>query len=407
MYGVRMDVLISGASIAGPAVAHWLHRYGIRATIVERAPRIRPGGQAVDLRGVARIVVEHMGLMPTVRATRLDERGFAHVDAAGRHVARMPADMFGGEGIVAEIEILKGDLTRILYDATKDDVEYLFGDRIVELSQDTSGVDVRFASGAARRFDHVIGADGIHSGVRTLAFGPPSRFVRHLGAYNAFYTVRDPGDLDHWFEMYNAPDRKAVGIRPEPGGKAKVLLSFGSGPLDYDRADVAAQKRLVAGHFQGVPWRTPGLLEQMWDADDFYFDAIGQVHMDRWTHGRVALVGDAAYCASPIAGLGTSLAMVGAYVLAGELASGTLSGYDSQMRPYVKQCQELPPGGVRGMLPKRTWGIWARNSSMRLMGVWPLRSMLEKQFAKADAIELRDYRAFTGVGGEASRGAVS
>lgn len=386
-----MDVLISGASIAGPAVAHWLHRYGIRATIVERAPSIRPGGQAVDLRGVARTVVERMGLMPAVRAARLDERGFAHVDASGRHVARMPADMFGGEGIVAEIEVLKEDLTRILYDATKDDVEYLFGDRVAEMSQDAAGVDVRLASGAVRRFDHVIGADGIHSGVRALAFGPASRFVRHLGAYNAFFTVRDPGDLDHWFELYNAPERRAVGIRPEPGGRAKVLMSFGSPPLDYDRGDVMAQKRLLAGHFQGVPWRTPGLVEQMWHAEDFYFDAIAQVQMDRWTHGRVALAGDAAYCPSPMAGLGTSLALVGAYVLAGELARGTIGAYDRLMRPYVKQCQELPPGGMRGMLPKRAWGIWARNQSMRLMGVWPWRSLLEKQFSKADAIELRDY----------------
>lgn len=384
-----MEVLISGASIAGPAVAHWLNRYGIRATIVERAPFIRPGGQAVDLRGVARTVVEEMGLMPVVKSACLDERGFAHVDASGRHVARMPADMFGGEGIVAEIEILKGDLTRILYDATKDDVEYLFGDRITELSHEGT---VRFASGIQRRFDYVIGADGIHSGVRKLAFGPPSRFVRHLGAYNAFYTVRDPGDLDHWFEMYNAEGRRAVGIRPEPGGKAKVLLAFGSPQLDYDRGDVEAQKRLVAGRFEGVGWRTPGLIEQMWRADDFYFDAIGQVHLDRWTNGRVALVGDAAYCASPIAGLGTSLAIVGGYVLAGELASGTIGAYDERMRPYVKQCQELPPGGVRGMLPKRRLGIWARNRSMRMMGLWPWKSLLAKQFAKADAIELPDYR---------------
>jgi 2-polyprenyl-6-methoxyphenol hydroxylase-like FAD-dependent oxidoreductase len=386
-----MDVLISGASIAGPAVAHWLHRYGLRATIVERAPAIRPGGQAVDLRGVARTVVERMGLMPAITKARLDERGFANVNAAGRHVARMPADMFGGEGIVAEIEILKGDLTRILYEATRDDVEYLFGDRITGLSQDGTGVDVTFASGPARRFDYVIGADGFHSGVRALAFGPPSRFVRHLGAYNAFFTVRDPGDLDRWFELYSAPGRRSAGIRPEPGGRAKALLSFASPPLDYDRADTAWQMRLLASRFEGAGWRTPDLLEQMWHADDFYFDAIGQVHMPRWTSGRVALVGDSAYCASPLAGLGTSLAVVGAYVLAGELAAGTPEAYDERMRPYVKQCQELPPGGVRGLLPKRAWAIRMRNHSMRLMGVWPWKALLEKQFGKADAIELPDY----------------
>src|SRR5262245_26688240 len=159
-------VLISGASIAGPALAYWLHRHGFAVAVVERAPALRPGGQAVDLRGVARDVVERMGLMARVRADRVDERGVAFVDREGRRVAAMPADLFGGEGIVAEIEIMRGDLTRILFEATRDSTEYLFGDRITELAQGDDGVKVVFASGTIRRFDLIVGADGLHSGVR-------------------------------------------------------------------------------------------------------------------------------------------------------------------------------------------------------------------------------------------------
>src|SRR5437016_3295148 len=153
-------VLVSGASITGPALAWWLRRYGFDVTVVERAPALRPGGHAVDLRGVARDVVERMGIMPRVRRDSVDERGVAMVDRAGRWTARMLAELFGGEGIVAEIEIMRGDLSRILYEATRAGVEYLFGDRVVELTQGDDGVDVRFASGAGRRFDLVVRRDG-------------------------------------------------------------------------------------------------------------------------------------------------------------------------------------------------------------------------------------------------------
>lgn len=392
------EVLVSGGSVAGPAVAYWLNRYGMRVTVVEKSPAPRPGGQAVDLRGAGRDVVEWMGLMPAVRALSLDERGFANVNAKGRHVARMPAGMFGGEGIVAEIEILKGDLTGILLDATAQDAEYLYGRHIVALTQDSSGVDAELSDGQRRRFDYVVGADGVHSGVRALAFGPHRDYVRFLGAYNAFYTVADPGDLDHWFEMFNAPGRKSVAIRPERDGKAKVLLGFGSPRLDYDRADVDAQKRLVASHFAGAGWRTGELVSQMGVAPDFYFDMVAQVHMPSWTRGRIFLVGDAGYSPSPLTGLGTSLALAGAYVLAREIATGTPERYDSLIRSYVAQCQELPPGGVRGALPKRAWGIYLRNLSMRLMNVWPWRAMLAAQFAKPSAITLEPPLTMDQVG---------
>jgi 2-polyprenyl-6-methoxyphenol hydroxylase-like FAD-dependent oxidoreductase len=239
----------------------------------------------------------------------------------------------------------------------------------------------------------------VHSGVRRLAFGPEEEYIRPLGAYTAYYTVPDPGDLDHWFLMYNAPGGRVAAIRPERRGTAKVMLSFTSQLLGYDRRDVRQQQQLLAGAFAGVGWRVPAMLDAMWDAPDFYFDTICQVHVEKWSRGRVALLGDAGYCGSPLAGLGTSMALVGAYVLAGELAAApgqhetAFARYQDVMRDYVKQCQTLPPGGVKGYAPQSQLMISMRNLSMRMLTHWPMRGMFAKQFQKADAITLPAYGA--------------
>ncbi|HEX6498046.1 MAG TPA: FAD-dependent monooxygenase [Micromonosporaceae bacterium] len=404
-------VLISGAGIAGPALAFWLRRYGFEPTVVERAGAPRPGGQAVDVRGAARDVVDRMGIMSEVRRLSLDERGFAYVEQSGRQVAWMPADHFGGEGIVAEIEINRGDLSRVLYEATRDEVEYLFDDSIHELVQDDAGVKVTFLRHAPRTFDLVIGADGVHSRVRALAFGDESSFVRPLGAYHAYFTLPHPVDTGGWFEMYSLPGRRMAAIRPgartdsdragdpdrpHPHGST-AMFSFASAELDYDRRDVERQKQILAETFAGAGWRVPLLLDAMWHAPDFYFDAFCQVQMDRWATGRTALLGDAGYSPSPLTGLGTSLALVGAYVLAGELAAAdgdhrvAFARYQDELRDYVRQCQRLPPGGIGGFLPAGRHKIWLRNRSMRLMTSRPLRRLVARVFATADSITLKRY----------------
>jgi 2-polyprenyl-6-methoxyphenol hydroxylase-like FAD-dependent oxidoreductase len=394
---VDRTVLISGAGIGGPALAFWLRRHGFAPTVVEVAPAPRPGGHAVDLRGAGREVVERMGLLDTVRAHRVDERGFAYVDRRGRWTARMPAELFDGEGMVAEIEIMRGDLSRILYDATREHTEYLFDDRITELAEDGDGVRVTFAGGAVRRFDIVVGADGLHSGVRRLVFGPEREFVRHLGGYLAYFTVPDPGGLDHWFLMHGAPGGLVAGIRPENGGTAKAMLGFTSPPLDHDRRDVLAQQEILRARFDSVGWLVPRMLAALPGADDFYFDSISQVHMGQWYRGRTVLLGDAGYCGSPLAGLGTAMALVAAYVLAGELAAtpddheAAFARYQHEMRDYVRQCQTLPPGGVRGFAPGSALTIRLRNLSMAMMTRWPMRALIAGQFQKADAITLGDY----------------
>ncbi|MEU5535815.1 FAD-dependent monooxygenase [Streptomyces sp. NPDC020362] len=392
------EILICGAGIAGPALAYWLRRRGFTVTIVERAPTPRPGGQTVDLRGAGRTVIERMGLMDRARAESVDQRGLALVDASGRTTARVPADSFGGEGIVSEIEILRGDLARLLYESTLPDTEYLFDDTVTGIAQDADGVTVTFEKAATRRFGLVVGADGPHSVVRALAFGPEREFVHPLGLYTAWFTATDDWDLDGWYLMHNAPGGLVVSARPgRVPGEIKAGLSFRSAPIAHDRRDVPAQQELVAQRFARVGWETPRLLRAMRHAPDFFFDSMGQVRLDRWSRGRVALLGDAGYCATPLTGLGTSLALVGAYVLAGEIAAAegdhrvAFRGYDEVMRPYVSQAQQLPPGGASGFAPSGRLGIRLRDLSMRQMTRWPMRNLLAAQFAKAGDIALPEY----------------
>ncbi|MEU1086936.1 FAD-dependent monooxygenase [Streptomyces sp. NPDC005892] len=410
----RNDVLISGAGIAGPALAYWLRSAGLDVTVVERAPALRPGGQTVDLRGAGREVISRMGLMDRARAAAVDQRGLAMVDARDRVTAEMPTGAFDGEGIVSEIEILRGDLARLLHDATSPTTatapvpggtetvpggtEYLFDDTITALAQDDEGVTVTFEKAGRRRFGVVVGADGPHSTVRELAFGPEADFVRPLNCWTAWFTAREEWDLGGWFRMYNAPGGLVASARPgRLPGEIKAGLSFRAQPFAYDRHDVRAQQELIARRFEGAGWEVPRLLAAMRTSEDFFFDSLAQVRLDSSSRGRTVLLGDAGHCPSPLTGMGTSLALVGAYVLAGEISTpgaghlDAFRNYDRIMRPYVTRAQQLPPGGVSGYAPNGALAIRMRAASMRSMNRWPMRQVLAAQFAKAGDIDLPVY----------------
>ena len=354
MTGIK--VLVQGASVAGPALAFWLARHGVEVTVVEQTPGLRPGGQAVDARGAAKEVIRRMGLDAQVRAACTDTAGARQVDADGNVLQSQSATDDGGDGYVAEIEILRGDLARVLHDATRDDVEHVFGDRVAALTQDADGVDVTFAGGSRRRFDLVVGADGLHSALRSMVFGPSERFVRHLGLVLAFYGVPDDFGVDRWLVEHQAGGRSA-GLRPVPDpGRAIAMFSFPAPGEAVDHRDLDAQKALLRSGMAGFGWRTAEILAHVDAATDFYLDECAQVVLERWSLGRLGLIGDAAWSPSPMSGGGTSLALVGAYVLAGELAGAGwdaetgFAAYQRRMQDYVDANQEIGRLHVQSIL---------------------------------------------------------
>jgi 2-polyprenyl-6-methoxyphenol hydroxylase-like FAD-dependent oxidoreductase len=318
-------------------------------TIMERAPGIRPGGQAIDVRGVALDVVGRMGLLGPIGDLRTQATGMSFVDADGTELMRSTEETFTG-GVVAndDIEILKSDLSQLLYEATRDDVEYVFGDSISGLAQDGDGVSVAFERGPGRRFDYVVGADGLHSNVRALVFGPEARFITHLDTYLAVFSVPNFLGLDRW-QMFHQTDDGLAGVyTTRTNDEVRAFLGFESPLLDFDHRDLEQQRKLVADRFAGAGWEVPRLLAEMRQAPDFYFDAMGQVRMPGWSSGRVSLVGDAAYCGSPLTGQGTTMALVGAYVLAGEMAGGGgFAAYEQKMRGFVQANQDAALEAIR------------------------------------------------------------
>jgi 2-polyprenyl-6-methoxyphenol hydroxylase-like FAD-dependent oxidoreductase len=395
------SVLISGAGIAGPALAFWLSKAGYQVTIVEIADGIRPGGQTVDLRGAGGDVVERMGLIDQMQQRALDQHGLAWIKADGRRRADMPVTAFNGNGIVSKLEILRGDLVDVLYRATKDRAEYRFNTRIEEVSQAADAVKATLSDGSTLSVDLVVGCDGPHSAVRRLVFGPEEQFVKPLGGYNAWFTAPDTAGLDGWYLMYQAPGLNAS-MRPSHDPElCKAGLAFRSEPLTYDRRNADEQRALLTKYFVGAGWQCDALLSAAQTADDFYFDAFTQVHMPTISKGRATLAGDAGYCASPLSGMGTSLALVGAYVLAGELGpaesvdiqriQAALQRYETVMRPYIDRCQDLP-NGIDGYLPKSASDIAVTAQVMKWMQRRPFRSFAEKKwFTTAHAINLPDY----------------
>jgi 2-polyprenyl-6-methoxyphenol hydroxylase-like FAD-dependent oxidoreductase len=361
-------VLISGAGIAGPTLAYWLARHGLRPTIVERAQGLRSSGNPVDVRGPALPVAERMGIMPRLREAATTATAMSVVDDRGRQLARVRMPSAGGTG--AEVEIPRGDLATVLFDAARDDAEVLFDDTTVTLAQDGDGVDVTFDRAGPRRFDLVVGADGLHSVTRRAAFGPESEFVEHLGIYVATVPMGEPSDHPHDVLMYNTPGR-LVSIHPSRGNALAAFIFRSPAIADFDYRDMAQHKRIVTEAYAGAGWRVPELLDRLAKADDIYFDSVSVVRVPSWARGRVALLGDAASCVS-LFGDGSCLAMAGAFTLAEALAATTdhdtaLRRYETVHRRLVQPRQRRVNRAAGLLIPKTRLGIAARNLVARLV----------------------------------------
>ncbi|MBC7301900.1 MAG: FAD-dependent monooxygenase [Nocardia sp.] len=386
-----LHVLVSGGGIAGNAVALQLLRSGIRTTVVERAAVPRPGGQAVDLRGPSKEAAERMGLMEGIAGYQLDEHGMSYVDGAGKIYARMSMEDFDGQGVVAEIEITRGDLNQVLLDAVagadNGQLDYRYGEWIDRIVQDDTGVDVTFASGVTERFDLVIGADGVHSATRRLVFGPEEQFSTNLGGYGAFFTIPNPADVEPgWFSMRLIPGAM-LGIRPDADPRtAKAIVTLRTETDPALRRDVDAQRALIRTAIAGAGWHARAVLAAMDSTPDFYFDEVARVDVPELSIGRVTLIGDAGYCGSPLSGMGTAMAIVGAYVLAAEIAAtpddlaGAQRRYQDAITPFLDKAKQIPGGGMAMMIPKSPLVTRLAKMNLRLMMSRPMRPLTKKIF---------------------------
>jgi 2-polyprenyl-6-methoxyphenol hydroxylase-like FAD-dependent oxidoreductase len=371
------SVLISGASIAGPALAYWLDRYGFDVTVVERAPTIRSGGYPIDIPGTAIDVIERMGVLSQTQAAHVDTRKLSFVDAGGHPIAVIAPEELSGGIAGRDIELSRGALTSVLYDLTRHRrIRYRFDDTIAALEDDRTGVAVRFRSGSVQRFDLVVGADGMHSNLRALVFGPEAPFNRYLGfCFNLFSLPNDLG-LSHEAVVYAEPGRLAGVYAVGESDTLQGFLNFAiDEPPVHSHTDMDRQHQLTAEIFRGAGWISPRLVEAMRRADDLFFDSVSQIHMTRWSSGRVVLVGDAAHAPSFLSGQGSSLALVGAYVLAGELAAhadpaDAFASYERIARPFMEANQALArKKGGSLLMPRTQQELDARNAALAAMQV--------------------------------------
>ncbi|MBB3881013.1 FAD-dependent monooxygenase [Sphingomonas pseudosanguinis] len=384
-------VLITGASIAGNTLAWWLGRAGWDVTVVERAPAFRDGGQNVDVRGVGRQVLREMGLEEAALAAGTGEEGTAWVDARGRIAAQFLTAELGKDGPTAEMEILRGDLARLLHDAAKGHATYRYGDHVIAIDQNGEGAVVSFASGASERFDLVLIAEGVGAATRELIF-PGENRPRWMNMTMAYFTIPRVADDDRLWRWYHAPGGRSISLRPDRHGTTRVMLGVQKPPEGEQDWGRDRQKAWLRETFVDAGWQASRVLAGMAETSDFYFDVLRQVRMPRWSNGRVALCGDAAWCVTPLGGIGATLAVTGARVLAGELSRSAdqataLAAYERAMRPMVDKAQGIPGFVPRLANPHSRAGIRLLHAVLALASRPAITATAGRIFSGGDAKE--------------------
>lgn len=351
-------VLISGAGVTGLALAYWLDRAGFSVTLVERSPGFRRGGQAVDIRGVALDVVKAMGMIDQARALRTRLKGMSMLDAEGNEVSRTEERTFSAGRLDSDdIEIFRDDLCELLMAALSKGVEFIYGDSVQTIDQRGERVTVELASSTSRTVDLLVGADGVYSNVRKQVFNDEAACVVPLNVVLALFSTPNFIGLDDWQICHR---ENGVGLVIYPSrdkSELRVGVGFAVPEQPMSRSDIAAQKRLVAGNWAHLKGPFPQYLDALKETDQFYYNELAQIRMPSWSKGRIVLAGDAAHCASPFSGQGTSLGLVGAFVLAHELVhhrddlAGAFAAYESRMRAYVDLNQALVDLTREGPVP--------------------------------------------------------
>ena len=399
-----MRILISGASIAGPVLAYWLTRHDFDVTVVERAPTLRKtGGHAVDLFRPSMEVSAKMGVLPRIEALATGTDTLRLYREGSHRPARIDLTKIVGAASDRHVEIMRDDLSEVYYDAGRDQIEYLFGDSITAISPDG---EVTFEHAAPRRFDVVVGADGLHSNVRRLIFGEEAGLTQFIGGYLAVVSApkaqADPGEM----VVHVGAGRLAGIYSAEHLTDARALFMFRSkNELQYHHRDVLRQKELLRGTFTGMDPQVDRWLAELNRTPTFYFDSITQLQLDTWSRGRVTLVGDAGYCPGPAVGGSTSLAVLGAYVLAGELARAggdhnrAFAAYEQEMGEPVLRSRAFARGAAKSLVPGSRAAVWAMTRAVRLVSLLPasLTRTVTKFNTKGvrmyDAMRVPDYSA--------------
>ncbi|GAA4919022.1 2-polyprenyl-6-methoxyphenol hydroxylase-like FAD-dependent oxidoreductase [Actinomycetospora succinea] len=389
--------LISGASIAGPALAHQLAERGWRTTVVERASRLRDEGQNIDVRGAGREVLRRMDLEDAALAAGTGEVGLRFVDDDGAAVAEFPAGEGDTAGGTAEMEILRGELSRLVYERTRERTDYRFGEQIADVTDHGDGVTARLTGGEEIDADLLVVAEGTRSRTRELVL--PGAEVTELGLQVAYLTIPRTEDDDRWWRWHSAPGSRSTSLRPDNRGTTRAMLAFLSDVRGLGELDRDAQLTVLRRTYADVGWQAPRVLAAL-DHASLYFDDVAQIRLPRWSTGRAVVLGDAAWATGPF-GTGTTLALVGAYILAGELGGdgdvhAALARYEERMRPFVAQAQDVKPAALRAMNPRSGAGLAVQRKVLGLAG--SLSSVfggLVEKFASppAEGIELPDYHS--------------
>lgn len=389
-------ILVTGASIAGNTAAYWLAKNGFEVTIVERSPEFRDGGQNIDVRDVGREVLKRMGLEQAALDRGTGEQGTAWVNEDGKPAAQFITSELGQDGPTAEMEILRGDLARLLFEKARENANYRFGDAIASVAMADQVTEVSFASGRRDTFDLVVVAEGVGSPTRELVF-PGENDPRWMDLTIAYFTIPASPSDDRLWRWYHAPGGRSVSLRPDRYGTARAMLTVQKAPGGEQDWDEQRQKQWLEETFADAGWEAPRVLRGMRDADDFYFDVLRQVRMPKWSKGRVALTGDAAWCATPLAGIGATLAITGAYVLAGELGchesiEEALKAYEAAMRPMVEKGQGVPKLAPRLMNPHSRLGIAMLHGALKIASTSPLQGLAARLFSSPpDAPDISVY----------------